>query len=99
MAGPRVSSIDFSVPLSSLDPASADCAVRVAFADGGGSAFTVATYDRAEAWTRKAKAGAWWSDPVLFVERLDRPTVEAAVAAMASDMGGYWLRYYNRRKA
>jgi hypothetical protein len=95
MPAPKVASIDFAPP---SDPSSGESELSVAFEDGGGSTFTVATFDRAEAWMAKAKAKAWWSDPVLFVERLDEPCVRKAVEAMAAEMGGYWLRYYHRRK-
>jgi hypothetical protein len=95
MPAPIVASIDFTPP---EDPASGDCELAQSFEGGGGSTFAVATFDRAEAWMKKAKAKAWWSPPVLFVERLDAATVRAAVEAMAAEMGGYWLRYYNRRK-
>ena len=99
MPGPKVSSIDFLSPLDSLDPSSGDCMVQVSLEDGGRSTFSVATYDRAEAWMKTSSAQSWWSPPVLFVARLDRETVSAAVAAMAAEMGGYWLRYYNQRKS
>ncbi|MBI5246794.1 MAG: hypothetical protein HY923_06400 [Elusimicrobia bacterium] len=95
MPAPKVASVDFAPP---ADASSGESELTVAFEDGGGSTFTVATYDRAEAWMAKAKSKAWWSDPVLFVASLDRDTVRAAVEAMAAEMGGYWLRYYHRRK-
>ncbi len=95
MPAPKVASIDFAPP---ADISSGDCELAVAFEDGGGSTFKVATYDRAEAWMSKAKSKAWWSEPVLFVSSLDPETVRAAVDAMAAEMGGYWLRYYHRRK-
>ena len=95
MPAPRVAAIDSEPALDSLDPASGECAIEVRFAEGGASTFLVATFDRPAARLRAPKADAWWSTPVLFVSRLDRPTIEAAVAAMAADMGGYWLRYYN----
>ena len=97
MPAPIVASIDFAQPRPE-DVSSGDCELTVTFDDGGGSTFTVATYDRAEAWMAKAKSKAWWSDPVLFVENLEAATVRAAVDAMAAEMGGYWLRYYHRRK-
>ena len=98
MVAPKIASIDFLSPLDTLDPASGDCDLQVVFEDGGRSRFAVATYDRAEAWMKKSRKPAWWSAPVLFVARLDRETVQAAVSAMAAEMGGYWLRYYNQRK-
>ena len=95
MPAPKVASIDFTPP---ADISSGDCELTVAFEDGGGSTFKVATYDRAEAWMSAAKSMAWWSEPVLFVSNLEPKTVRAAVDAMAVEMGGYWLRYYHRRK-
>ena len=95
MPAPKIASIDFAPP---TDISSGDCELSVAFEDGGGSTFKVATYDRAEAWMTGAKSKAWWSEPVLFVSSLDPETVRAAVDAMAAEMGGYWLRYYHRRK-
>ena len=95
MPAPKVASIDYAPP---ADDSSGDCDLTVAFEGGGGSTFKVATYDRAEAWMSEAKSKAWWSEPVLFVSSLDRETVRAAVEAMAAEMGGYWLRYYHRRK-
>ena len=92
----KVASVTFAAP---ADPSSGDCELTVAFEGGGGSTFKAATFDRAEAWLAASKKKALWSDPVLFVERLDQKTVRAAVDAMAAEMGGYWLRYYNRRKA
>ena len=96
MPVPKVASIDFAPP---VDISSGDCDLTVAFEGGGGSTFKVATFDRAEAWMTEAKSKAWWSEPVLFVASLDRETVRAAVDAMADSMGGYWLRYYHRRKS
>lgn len=95
MPAPKVISIDFAPP---ADIASGDCELSVAFEDGGGSTFKVATFDRAEAWMTGAKSKAWWSEPVLFVADLKPKTVRVAVEAMAAEMGGYWLRYYHRRK-
>jgi hypothetical protein len=95
MPAPIVASIDFAPP---EDVSSGDCELTVAFEGGGGSTFKAATFDRAEAWMAGAKSKAWWSEPVLFVEKLDPETVRAAVDAMAAEMGGYWLRYYHRRK-
>ncbi len=96
MSAPQIASIDFTSP---ADTTSGDCVLRVAFIDGGGSTFKAATFDRAEAWMTESQSRAWWSEPVLFVARLDAATVRAAVDAMAAEMGGYWLRYYHRRKA
>jgi len=95
MPAPKIASIDFNPP---PDASSGDCELAVMFEGGGGSTFKAATFDRAEAWMNDAKSSAWWSEPVLFVERLDPETVRVAVEAMAAEMGGYWLRYYHRRK-
>ena len=95
MAAPRVASIEFFGAPSSLDPESGECRVQIDLEDGRFSTFIAATFDRAEAWLKEKKASARWSTPVLYVERLDRETVRAAVERMAADKGGYWLRYYN----
>ena len=95
MPAARVAAVEL---LSVSDAASGDGRVRVRLEDGRDSVFAVATFDRAEAWMKKAKAKAWWSEPVLFVARLDAASVREAVEAMAAEMGGYWLRYYNERK-
>jgi hypothetical protein len=95
MPAPKVASVDFAPP---ADCSSGDCDLTVVFEGGGGSTFKVATFDRAEAWMTGARSTAWWSEPVLFVSSLDHGTVRAAVEAMAAEMGGYWLRYYHRRK-
>ena len=95
MPVPKIASIDYSAP---ADASSGDCELTVAFEGGGGSTFRVATFDRAGSWMSEAKEKAWWSEPVLFVADLSRETVSAAVSAMAAEMGGYWLRYYHRRK-
>ncbi len=34
--------------------------------------------------------------PVLFVAKIDEATVAEAVSAMAQELSGYWLRYYDR---
>jgi hypothetical protein len=81
------------------DPASGECEVRVSFVRGGCSTFRAATFDRPAAWLAASKASAAWTPPVLFVRRLDEDGVRAAVAAMAADIGGYWLRYYNTPRA
>ena len=96
MPAPKVASVSFDAP---KDLSSGEAQLTVSYEDGGSSTFLVATFDRAEEWMKKAKSKAWWSAPVLFVASLDKPTVDAAVGAMAAEMGGYWLRYYNRRKA
>lgn len=95
MPVPKIAAIDFAAP---PDISSGDCELSVAFEGGGGSTFKVATFDRAEAWMTASKKKAWWSEPVLFVADLKPETVRAAVEAMAAEMGGYWLRYYHRRK-
>ncbi len=67
--------------------------VRVRFDDGRESSFEAAAAAQPAEWI---KAKGWsFGPPTLYVAGLERPAIEAAVAAMAQDMGGYWLRYYN----
>jgi hypothetical protein len=97
MPASKVASLDFLTPPA--DPASGECEIRVHLEDGRTSSFLAATFDRPAAWLKSSKTGAYWSAPVLFVARLDPASVRAAVDAMAADMGGYWLRYYNTPRA
>ncbi len=94
MPAPKIAFVDFLDALERSDPGSGQARVRVGLEDGRESSFLAATFDRPEAWIKESKAGHWFAEPVLYVRRLDAATVRAAVDAMASDMGGYWLRYY-----
>lgn len=71
--------------------------VRVLFEDGRESRFEAATPAQPADWIKHK--GFSFGPPLLFVARVERPAVEAAVAAMAQEMGGYWLRYYNTPEA
>ena len=88
------------IRLEPLEPKTETGSVEVGvhFENGGLSTFSAATPDQPALWAEKGKKGFFFGSPVLFVSRLDSACVEAAVAAMASDMGGYWLRYYNSPK-
>jgi hypothetical protein len=92
MPAPRVLSVKF------LDPApeggAGEARVQAVLEGGGESTFLAATYDRPAAWTKARKGGFWFSEPVLYVRRLDSASVRAAVDAMAAELGGFWLRYY-----
>ena len=94
MNAPRVAFVDFLDALERADPASGEARVRVGLEGGRESAFLAATFDRPAAWMKERKLDHWFAEPVLYVRRLDAPTVRAAVDAMAADLGGYWLRYY-----
>src|SRR6266704_2202626 len=98
MPMPRVTEVRFVPSESKLKPESGQAEVQVHFQDGKQSTFIAATPDQPSLWIERGKLGWHFGNPVLFVNRLDRPSVEAAVATMASDMGGYWLRYYNSPK-
>ena len=94
VAPPRVTFIDFLDTLERTDPARGQARVRVGLEGGRESSFLAATFDRPEAWMKAKKLDHWFDEPVLYVRRLDAPTVRAAVEAMAAELGGYWLRYY-----
>lgn len=66
--------------------------VRVRFEDGRESCFEAVAPSQLEGAVKK---GWTFGTPTLYVATLERPAIEAAVAAMAQEMGGYWLRYYN----
>src|SRR5579859_3027217 len=90
----RVVSLDLLEPLARVDPSSGQARVRVRLEGGGESSFLAATFDRPEAWMKEGKLDHWFGGPVLYVRRLDEGSVREAVAAMAEELGGYWLRYY-----
>ena len=94
MAAPKIAFVDFLDSLDRADPASGEARVRVGLEGGRESAFLAATFDRPAVWMKERKLDHWFDEPVLYVRRLDAETVRAAVAAMAADLGGYWLRYY-----
>mgnify|MGYP001578910645 CR=1 FL=1 len=89
----RIKSLEFLDRDPKAAPESGGARLRADLEDGGESRFSVATPD--QPGRRLQKAEFSFGEPVLFVRRLDEPTVAAAAQAMASDMGGYWLRYYN----
>lgn len=94
MAAPRIAFVDFLDSLDRKDPASGEARVRAGLEGGRESTFLAATFDRPAVWMKARRLDHWFDEPVLYVRRLDEETVRAAVAAMAADLGGYWLRYY-----
>ncbi len=94
MPGPRVSSIEHLGTLSGINPESGEVRLRVRLEGGKESTFRAATFDRPAAWIAASRAGHSFSEPVLYVSRLDEGRIRTAVEAMACDLGGYWLRYY-----
>jgi hypothetical protein len=76
-----------------LEPSSASAGLRASLEDGKQSTFQVATADQPGRWVEGE--GFTFGAPILFVQRLDEETVAEAAQAMAAEMGGYWLRYYN----
>ena len=94
MPGPRVSSVEFVDPVSSVAPESGDLRVTVRIEGGKDSTFRAATFDGPGRWMAADRAGHWFSEPVLYLRRIDETSIGAAVDSMASQLGGYWLRYY-----
>lgn len=95
---PRIRFIEFvsSAP-ENTDNAGAD--IRVHLEDGGASVFPVLTPSHVSHRMNEAGKDFSYGDPALFVKRLDQEGLGKAVEAMAADMGGFWLRYYNSRPA
>jgi hypothetical protein len=91
----RIAALEFVAqdPVRELAPQSDSVGLRAALEDGKVSLFQVATPDQPQRWVETE--GFSFGAPVLFVKRLDLETVAEAAQAMASEMGGYWLRYYN----
>jgi len=69
--------------------------IQVRLEDGSLSSFVAATPDCPAARMKTAKQTYSFSTPILFVEKIDEETLGEAVVAMAEEMSGYWLRYYN----
>lgn len=93
-AAPKVAYLDYLDALERVDPSSGQVRLRVGLDVGKESTFVAATYDRPAAWMKAKKQDFWFAEPVLFVRRLEDGLVRKAVESMASQLGGYWLRYY-----
>lgn len=95
---PRVRFIEFlSPPPENPDNGGAD--IRVNLEGGGASCFAVLSPSHVAHRMNEAGKDFSYGDPALFVKRLDEEGLGKAVGAMASDMGGFWLRYYNSKPA
>jgi hypothetical protein len=92
MPVPKLASVELLDPVT--DPASGEARVRATLEGGKESVFLAATFDRPEAWMKDKKLDHWFAEPILYVSRLEEPLVREAVAAMAAELGAYWLRYY-----
>ncbi|MBI3548629.1 MAG: hypothetical protein HY078_06200 [Elusimicrobia bacterium] len=87
----RIRSIDLDK--QPKDPGRGNIGVRVALEQGRICRFSVATIGMPLEWV--ADADFAFSSPVLFVKDLRKSSIEEAIGAMAAEMSGYWLRYYN----
>ncbi|MEK7744371.1 MAG: hypothetical protein AAB578_08270 [Elusimicrobiota bacterium] len=95
MGPPLIRSIRF---LDHPPEGGAGCAqIRVEMEDGSASTFTVSTPEDVAGRMSGKRRDSLFMEPVVFVRSLEEPVVREAVEAMAAEMGGYWLRYYNRR--
>ncbi len=94
---PRIRSIEFvGAPPENPDSGSAE--IRVSLEDGSSSVFGVLTPNYAGHRMNEAGKDFTYGAPALFVKRLDQEGLGQAVEAMASDMSGFWLRYYNSQR-
>ena len=93
-----IRSIEFLRPPSGIKPDSDSVDIKISLEDGSSSEFTVATPDQPGAWLKEKNEDFSFGKPVLFVKRIDQETVGEAASAMAEQMGGFWLRYYNSRE-
>ena len=77
----------------------AGCArICVEMEDGSASTFTDSTPEDVAGRMLSEGRDSLFMEPVVFVRSISEPVVREAVEAMAAEMGGYWLRYYNRRR-
>ncbi|MDD5629862.1 MAG: hypothetical protein PHU21_12405 [Elusimicrobia bacterium] len=91
---PRIRHIEFrSAPPENPDAGAAE--VRVNLEDGSASTFPVLTPNHVSHRMNEAGQDFLYGAPSLFVKRLDQEGLAKAADAMATDMSGFWLRYYN----
>lgn len=95
MAAPRIRSIEFISPVGEEASSGDNADVQVKLEDGSSSSFVAATPDQPGRWMDNDREDFSFGTPTLFIARLEREAVAEAVQAMAQDMGGYWLRYFN----
>ncbi len=93
---PRIRFIEFLSPAPE-NPDSGSAEIRVHLEDGGSSCFGALTPSHVGHRMNEAGQDFTYGAPALFVKRLDQEGLGRAVEAMASDMSGFWLRYYNSR--
>jgi len=94
---PRIRHIEFlSAPPENPDSGGAE--VRVNLEDGSASSFAVLTPSHVAHRMNEAGRDFSYGAPALFVKRLDQDGLAKAVEAMAADMSGFWLRYYNSER-
>ena len=93
MPSAQIRALEFLARQNEARPESSSATLRASLEDGKESTFKVATPDQ-PALALEAE-GFSFGMPTLFVRRLDEETVAEAAQAMAAEMGGYWLRYYN----
>jgi len=88
---PQIRSIDFTAP-----PTGESAEIMVHLEDGSSSLIGVATPRRPAALLEKGDYA--FGAPTLYVEKLDEETIGEAVSVMAAEIGGFWLRYYSRKR-
>lgn len=86
----RIRSIEFL-----RRPKGGQAEILVRLEDGGSSTFSVFTPSEPAAALDAGREGFFFGGPVLFTASLDESSVGEAANAMAADIGGFWLRYYN----
>lgn len=72
----------------------AEIAVKISLADGSVVSVLATAPDRPAAWVA-AGGGFSFGKPALFLRGLADGDIQAGASALAQDLGGYWLRYYN----
>lgn len=93
---PKIRSMEFLSPEPAPgSPGGAD--IRVNLEDGSASSFGVLTPEHVSTRMNEAGQDFSYGSPALFVKRMDRECLGRAVEAMAQDMSGFWLRYYNSK--
>ncbi|HVE14754.1 MAG TPA: hypothetical protein VNI01_15265 [Elusimicrobiota bacterium] len=75
-------------------PTAGEIRVRIALDDGSETAVLASTPERPRLWVEEG-GGFSFGKPALYLLDLSEASIQAGARALASDLGGYWLRYYN----
>lgn len=92
----RVRAVELLAP-APRDLQRGEGALRVSLEEGGECHFPALTPNHVAARMNESGQDFSYGVPSLFVRSFDPESLGVAVGAMAADMSGFWLRYYNSK--